>query len=231
MSEELKQNEEIEISSVDEMESTTSQDPVTLAVPVPTAITIWNDDKALKKAMKAATFISRSAFAPPLYQNSPENCLIAYEMMTRTGLPALAVLQNLHVVQRKPCWSGAFCAALINSSGMFSKLSYKEVGVRGEPSWGIYATAIRNDNGERCNSEVITLKMAADEGWLNKPGSKWKTMPKQMMIYRAAAFFARAYCPEMMNGMQTMEEIQDVRGYEEEVQQTVVTLDEGGGKA
>lgn len=232
MSEEIKNNETIvENPAPEETEMPPAQEPLTLAVAVPNAVTIWNDDKALKKAMNAAKFLSKSAFAPPLYQNSPENCLIAYEMMTRTGLPALAVLQNLNVVQRKPCWSGAFCAALINSSGLFSKLDYEEVGVRGEPSWGIYATAIRNDTGKKCNSEIITMKMAADEGWLNKPGSKWKTMPKQMMQYRAAAFFARAYCPELMYGMQTIEEVQDVKGYTDENQTTVVTLDPKDGGA
>ena len=229
MSEEIK-NEVIVESAPEEIEMPAAQEAAVVSVAVPNAVMIWNDDKALRKAMNAAKFLSKSAFAPPLYQNAPENCLIAYEMMTRTGLPALAVLQNLYVVQRKPCWSGSFCAALINSSGLFSKLDYEEVGVRGEPSWGVYATAIRNDTGKRCNSEIITLKMAADEGWLNKPGSKWKTMPMQMMMYRAAAFFARAYCPEIMYGMQTIEEVQDVKGYTDENQTTVVTLEKQGGE-
>lgn len=230
MSEELKQNETpVENPTPEVTELPEAQEPVALQVAVPTAVTIWNDEKSLKRAFKAATFLSKCAFAPKIYQNSPENCLIAYEMIVRTGLPAMAVLQNLSVIHGKPCWMGSFCAALVNSCGLFSKLDYVEVGKPGTPSWGIYATSIRNDNRRVCNSEVITLKMAADEGWLNKPGSKWKTMPKQMMMYRAAAFFARAYCPEIMYGMQTIEEVQDVKGYEEEGKQTVVTLENKDG--
>ena len=51
--------------------------------------------------------------------------------------------------------------------------------------------------------------MAKEEGWLNKAGSKWKTMPELMLRYRAAAFFSRLYCPEITMGMHTVEEIQD----------------------
>jgi hypothetical protein len=67
--------------------------------------------------------------------------------------------------------------------------------------------------------------MANTEGWINKPGSKWLTMPQQMMMYRAAAFFARAHCSDLLLGYKTLEEIQDIHGYEDEGKQTVVTLE------
>jgi hypothetical protein len=62
--------------------------------------------------------------------------------------------------------------------------------------------------------------MVKAENWLDKAGSKWKTMPEQMFKYRCAAFFARTYCPEVLNGLQTVEELRDVRGYD------VVTIDD-----
>ena len=52
-------------------------------------------------------------------------------------------------------------------------------------------------------------------------------MPRQMMMYRAASFFARAHCPEVLLGIQTVEEVQDVRGYEEpQPSVTTVVLEE-----
>jgi hypothetical protein len=54
------------------------------------------------------------------------------------------------------------------------------------------------------------MKMAKAEGWVSKNGSKWQTMPELMIRYRAAAFFGRLYAPEIMMGMQTMEEVIDV---------------------
>ena len=66
------------------------------------------------------------------------------------------------------------------------------------------------------------MQMAKDEGWSTKSGSKWRTMPEQMMKYRAAAFFARVYCPNVLMGFQTTDEINDVE--REDKPKTVVTL-------
>lgn len=55
------------------------------------------------------------------------------------------------------------------------------------------------------------MEMAKAEGWLDKAGSKWKTMPELMMRYRAAAFFGRLYAPEITMGMHTTEEVIDIQ--------------------
>jgi hypothetical protein len=54
------------------------------------------------------------------------------------------------------------------------------------------------------------MAMAKAEGWSTKSGSKWVTMPEQMLRYRAAAFFARIYAPDITLGMQTSEEMRDI---------------------
>ena len=48
--------------------------------------------------------------------------------------------------------------------------------------------------------------MAIDEGWYSKNGSKWRTMPEQMLRYRAASFWCSTYSPELSMGMRTVEE-------------------------
>ena len=63
--------------------------------------------------------------------------------------------------------------------------------------------------------------MAKAEGWLDKNGSKWKTMPEQMLMYRAATFFCRVYCPEVLAGVQTSDEIIDI-GYVEPTSNSAV---------
>ena len=59
-------------------------------------------------------------------------------------------------------------------------------------------------------SSPISIRMAIDEGWYLKNGSKWRTMPKQMLMYRAASFWTSAYAPELSMGMRTVEENQDI---------------------
>ena len=191
------------------------------AAPMPGGLTMWNDVKLMQNAWKTATMISRSALVPDSYRGSPENCLVAIDLANRQGLSPMMVMQNLYVVKGKPAWSGSFCAAAINGCGKFTPLEYVFVE---EGGGGCFARATRIATGAVCVSETITMKMAKDEGWTDKSGSKWKTMPKQMMMYRAASFFARAHCPEVLLGIQTVEEVQDVKGYEQEKDQVVTVV-------
>lgn len=64
---------------------------------------------------------------------------------------------------------------------------------------------------EILESSPISLRMAIDEGWYTKSGSKWKTMPKQMLMYRAASFWQRLYAPEISMGMKTTEELEEIQ--------------------
>ena len=70
------------------------------------------------------------------------------------------------------------------------------------------------------------MQTAQDEGWLSKPGSKWKTMPEQMLKYRAASFFAKVHCSDYLLGIPTIEEVHDITGGESG--SVVVTLDPKG---
>jgi len=186
--------------------------------------TMWNNTGMLKTAYNAAKYLSSSDLVPEsTYKGKPANCLIALDMANRMNISPLLVMQNLYVVKGKPAWSGSFCTAAINGCGKFAPLEFVFVDENGG---GCFARTTRLSNGKVCQSDTITMQMAADEGWLNKTGSKWKTMPKQMMMYRAASFFARTFCPEVLLGIQTVEEVKDVSGYEEEEKPTVtVSLD------
>ena len=66
-------------------------------------------------------------------------------------------------------------------------------------------------------SSPISIRLAVQEGWYTKAGSKWPTMTRQMLMYRAASFWTNAYAPELSMGMKTEDEIRDIVdiGYEE----------------
>lgn len=198
-----------------------NQEPLALSVAVPTAVTMWNDAKIMNLSFRTARMLSCSALVPETYRNSPENCLVAIDLANRLGLSPLMVMQNLYVVKGKPSWSGSFCAAAVNGSGRFTPLEFVFVGTPGADSYGCYAHAFRRSNGSECVSDTVTISMAKKEGWYSKSGSKWQTMPVQMMMYRAAAFFARVHCPDILLGIPTYEEVQDTHGTGAE---TTVTL-------
>ena len=183
--------------------------------------TMWNDSDILAKVWKSAGFLAKTDLVPETYRNKPENCLIALDLANRSGMSPLTIMQNLYVVKGKPAWSGQFCIALINASRRFAKpLKPVFVGEKGTLNYGCYMTTT-NQLGETIDGSVVTMQMAKDEGWIDKAGSKWKTMPDQMLMYRAGAFFGRVHCPDILYGIQTIEEVKDVDGYDEEEKQKV----------
>ena len=166
------------------------------------------DRESFELAQRQAKALMSATMIPKDYQNNLGNCLIAVEMAARMRMPALEVLQNLYVVHGMPGWKTTFLIGRINSSGRYSSLRYEEKGEGQDFACRAYAFEVAS--GERLNGSWITWAMVKAEGWDSKTGSKWKTMPEQMFKYRAAAFWQRAYAPEISMGLQTAEEAQDI---------------------
>lgn len=182
---------------------------------------MWNDKELLAQSFNCATYLSKSALVPDTYANKPENCLIALDLANRSGMSPLTIMQNLYIVKGKPAWSGQFAIALVNGSRRFARpLKPIYFGTPNTLSWGCYMTTV-DLLGNIIDGTKITMQMAKDEGWVDKSGSKWKTMPEQMLAYRAGAFFARLYCPDVLYGIQMVEEVKDTYGYEAEEKPTI----------
>lgn len=165
------------------------------------------------------------------------NCMIALSLAQRMGADALMVMQNLIIIYGRPSWSSKFLIATVNTCGRFETLKYefKNLGKVGkieltEYVWNngkkvpskimfdgteidnIQCVAFTREKGseDRLDSSEVTIKMAIEEGWYTKNGSKWKTMPKKMLTYRAASFWTNEYAPEISMGMRTEEEAHDI---------------------
>lgn len=167
---------------------------------------------AFDQIWRAAKLFSSSDLVPAAYKGKPENCFIAIEMADRMGISPFAMLQSLVIIQGKPSMEAKLIIALVNDSGIFADpLEYEIVG--NDPhaqDYKVRAFAKMKKTGKDCFGPWITYQMVKGEGWLDKGGSKWKTMPSIMFMYRAASFFAKVYCPNITMGMQTREEVEDV---------------------
>lgn len=168
---------------------------------------VFNSQVGFENAQRMAKLIASSSLIPKDFQGNISNTVIALEIANRMGESPLMVMQNLYVVHGKPAWSSQFIVAKINSSGRFSALKYDMNGTGDE--WGCSAYAF-DRKGERVSGPRVTIKMAKEEGWYNRTGSKWKTMPELMLMYRSATLFGRLYAPDLLMGMQTYEEIIDI---------------------
>ena len=168
------------------------------------------DLQSFELMQRVSKAFAASDLVPKSYQGNLANCMIALDMAQRIGANPLMVMQNLYIVHGTPGWSSKFLIATINACGRYSSLRYEWKGNPGDKDYGCRAWAIERDTGERLDGIWVTWEMVRAEGWSSKNGSKWNTMPDQMFVYRSAAFWQRAYAPELGMGLQTAEEIGDV---------------------
>jgi hypothetical protein len=186
------------------------------------------DPQNFDHAWRTAQMLSKSDLVPKQYQESPQNIMIAIELANRTDASPIMVMQNVNVIQGRPSWSSQFIIAAINTCGKFEPLRFK---IEKKGKKALTATVWKNKqptqqkiefeeieciaytkdaNGNILESPPVSISMAIAEGWYSKSGSKWPTMPELMLRYRAASFFGRLYSPEILMGMKTTEEMQDI---------------------
>lgn len=180
------------------------------------AKTMWNDTELMKASFQVANILAKTSAMPDRYKGKPGDCLILIDLSNRMGVTPIAIAQWSQVIKGNFTWAGQACKALIDGCGKYKESRYEMFGSPDTDERGCVLTAIKRSTGEVVTGPEVTMKMAKDEGWYDKPGSKWQTMPELMLRYRAAAFFARTECPEALMGFYSSEEMYDIKGYEED---------------
>lgn len=174
------------------------------------AISAFASEGNFMSAQRMAKALQASTLTPSEYRGNISNVLIAMELASRIGCSVLMVMQNMSPIRGKPAWSSTFLIASVNASGRFTALRFRFQGTEGQDDWGCRAVAKDRDTGEECVGALISIAMAKSEGWYQKKGSKWQTMPEQMLMYRSATFWTRVYCPEIAMGIRPVDEMEDM---------------------
>lgn len=173
-------------------------------------LNVFSDAQEFETALRMADCLSKSTIVPKDYQNNPGNCMIAIEMASRINTSPMMVMQNLYIVNGRPAWSSQWIIAMINSSNRYKTELQFTFGYD-EKDGGLSCQAWAEDYaGHKVVGPKITMNMANAEGWTTKNGSKWKTMPQVMIQYRAASFFGRMNCPDMIMGIYSKDEVEDM---------------------
>lgn len=175
------------------------------------------DIKNFELIQRKAKALSSSTMVPAQYRGAENmgNCIIALDYARRLNdMPILMVLQNLYIVHGNPTWKSSFLTACINATGKFQRLRYEFAGEPNTMNWACRAYTYEKtdtDKQEPIYGSWVSLAMAKKEGWYDKAGSKWQTMPELMLQYRASAFWQRVHAPEASLGLMTTEEIEDIQ--------------------
>ena len=179
---------------------------------------------ALRHFSSVAQVFADSMLVPKHLQGKPNDCMILMSMAMRMQEDPLLVLQNCFVVSGTPGFKSQFMIARANSSGQLkSKIRWNverlepatlKAGDFSMPNLRVTAQAV--DNFGELMEATVTSEMAIAEKWTTNP--KYRSMAEHMLRWRAAAFLIRLYMPEVMMGMQTLEEIEDVAAANPEAQ-------------
>lgn len=175
---------------------------------------VYSSIQSFESAQRIAASLADSALVPNAYRGQAglPNCIVAIEIANRMGMSPFQVMQNLNVIHGRPSWSSQFIIGLIQGCGRFEGFTYNET------ADSCQCFAALKTTGEQVSGPKITLDMAKKEGWTKN--TKWSTMPQTMLRYRAASAFGRFHIPDLILGIQSVEENEVIDAEIEVVEET-----------
>lgn len=151
--------------------------------------------------MRFAEMVAKSDLAPKDYKGKPENAFIAIEMGLEVGLAPMQAIQNIAVINGRPCVWGDAMLAIVQASG---KLEWVKEWSEGDIS---YCSTQRAGYPEPYTTSFSDADAKA-AGLLGKAGP-WTNYKSRMRQMRARAFNLRDQFADVIKGLNSAEEVQD----------------------
>lgn len=172
------------------------------------------DTDRFAQVQRVAKLFSESDLVPEVFQGKPANCAVALQMAFRMRVDPMMLMQNMYIVKGRPGIEAKLAIALMNSRGPFDgPLQWRLDGEGDSRSWTCFA--IHRGTQKTCEA-TVTWAMVKAEGWDKPRGkgefqqpSKWTTIPDIMGRYRSAMILGRLYCPEVLLGLPSDDELHD----------------------
>lgn len=158
---------------------------------------------------RIANMMSKSDMVPKGYKDKPQDVLIAMEMGVSLGLGPLQAIQNIAVINGKPCLYGDGMLSVCSGRPDFENIKEEPILNEMGKTIGFRCTVLRR------NREPVTQTFTEDDakkaGLLGKQGP-WSNYPTRMLQMRARSFALRDSFADALGGVRVAEEVQD---YEE----------------
>jgi hypothetical protein len=163
----------------------------------------WSKPSNIGEAMQLADILAKSDWVPKEHRGKPGNVLVCMQFAEELGMPILAALQNVAVINGKPSIWGDMalalvrkhpdCEGVVETFDAQTKTARCEVRRRGQP--------------EPIVAE-FSIEDAKRAGLAGKAGP-WKQYPQRMLQMRARGFALRDSFPDALKGVITAEEAMD----------------------
>lgn len=145
-----------------------------------------------------AKLLANSDLVPKDYRDKPGNCMVAIQMGGEIGLSPMQSIQNIAVINGRPSlWGDALLAVCLPHLDAFD-----------ETDDGATATCVAK-RGNRTVTQTFSTEDAKRAGLAGKQGP-WTQYPARMRQMRARSFALRNICADVLRGIQSAEESQDV---------------------
>lgn len=184
--------------------------------PSPVQLRTWEEIERF--AEKAA----RSGMVPKDYVGKPDAIVIAVQLGSELGLPPMQSLQNIAVVNGRPSVWGDALPALCRASGLAAYIKEWHEGEGDDLTYICEAKRKDDPNPTRMMFSVADAKRASlwktepkttkrgREGEYTVDSGPWYSYPQRMLQMRARGFCLRDAFPDVLKGLITTEEAQDI---------------------
>lgn len=175
----------------------------------------------LSELWRFSECVVQSAMFPQV--RTPQQAMVAIEMGLELGVPPLQALQNIAVINGRACVWGDTMLALVYASSLLTAIEEK---IEGDGDRMIAHCTVKRRGFESATTRSYSVQDAVTAGlWAKK--DNWKNYPKRMLQMRARGFALRDVFPDVLKGMITREEADDMVVEAK----TVSSLPASGGRA
>ena len=162
--------------------------------------------EALKKH---AQIVAKSGLVPEHFQKHPASIYTAVGLAKSLGEDPIYVMQSIYFVSGRPGWNSAFLLARLRRTKTIRGTVRYDIEDTEKDGITVRAKAIDAETGDEIVGPAATMRMATDDGWVKN--KKYASMPEIMLRNRALAFLVRYQYPDILAGLPTAEELQDVQ--------------------
>lgn len=157
----------------------------------------------MDEVLKSADFLAKSALIPQGLRGKPADVAVIVMQGMELGIGPMQALQNIACVNGKPTSEGKLLLALIQSRCPEAKIEIETSPTK---------ATVKMTRGQNSYTAVWDIERARKLGLMDKPN--YKSQPETMLKWRAVADAARTLFSDVVLGLLTNDEAEDVRADE-----------------
>lgn len=181
-----------------------------------TAVMLMNPQIMGQLQKFAEVMVTGKATVPQHLRGNVGDCMAVTMQAAQWGMNPFAVAQKTHLVNGTLGYEAQLVNAVISSSrAIKGRFKYEYGGDwenQGKKDAWVRVGAVLADEEEITWGEPLYVHLVTTR---NSP--LWKTNPKQQAAYLAVKYWARLYCPDVILGVYTPDELHDVPPPEREI--------------